>query len=138
MWYRFGFLCLAFLVPYVQSVFQKSGGADTGILSYIKRPFVIVHDKEKALLDYFPNSRFSFLDYIAPQSIDLYEEKLVSYLKSRGVSEERCLENFAHEDLLHIAQALSILFEQESDTVLQDFLGEQYFLVEGCNTSIPK
>lgn len=83
-----------------------------------------------------PASCFSLLSNLSPQSIEGYQEKLAPYLRARGVSDDGAIEDFVHQDLLHMAHALSILFEQDPINVLSHFLGEQYYLIEGYHTHI--
>lgn len=79
--------------------------------------------------------RFSLLTHLHPQSVEGYQEKLLPYLRARGV-DDNAVELFVRKDLFHIAHALSILFEQESAHVLQHFLGDRYALIDRVDAHI--
>lgn len=93
------------------------------------------HFDEHEWLECVPLGRFSLLTQLPLQAIEGYQEKLVPYLRARGVR-DISVEHFLRKDLFHLAHALSILFEQESTQVLHHFLGDQYALIEGYNAHI--
>ncbi len=83
-----------------------------------------------------PSNRFESLTQLSIKSLPTYYLQAVPYFLARGVSDEEIIENLIREDLSHIAHALSILFEQDQKSILQNFLGEYFFLLEGCNAQI--
>ena len=82
------------------------------------------------------SDRFLPLTDLSSQNLLGYEEQFVPYLKARGVEDEASMHAFLQEDLLHIAQALSILFEQDSAVVLHNLLGKHLILIEDGHAQI--
>ncbi len=83
-----------------------------------------------------PSDRFMPMTQLIDRPQSDFFEKAVPYLKARGVSDEADMANFIRQDLLHIEQALSVLFEQDSKVVLQAFLGDRFFLIENTRFEI--
>ncbi len=65
-----------------------------------------------------------------------YEERLVPYLSERGVDDPASFERCVREDLSNIEQSLQLLSKRNSKEVLQDFLGDYFFLVEEYESEI--
>ena len=73
---------------------------------------------------------FSGLAQFSIHSLSEYQDRLVPYLKARGVQDEAVKESYAQRDLLQLADALNLYFEQDSTLVLQEFMGEHFSLIE--------
>ncbi len=95
-----------------------------------------LHSTEQDWLGCYPSERFLQLTKASPQTLPDYQQRLVPYLVDRKVSDEASWEFFVQKDLFHISHALSVLFEQASDSVLQNMMGSQASLIEGYNASI--
>jgi hypothetical protein len=63
-------------------------------------------------------------------------DQTIPYFQARGVSDEKIIEDLICTDLLHMAHGLSLLFEQDQTNILQNYLGDYFFLLEGCNAKI--
>ncbi|MCH9621702.1 MAG: hypothetical protein S4CHLAM20_11270 [Chlamydiia bacterium] len=83
-----------------------------------------------------PSERFVQITNLSPQLIYRYQEKVVPYFNARGVSDKQRIENYVHDDFLHIASALNILFEQDSTEILNQFLGQQFSMIKGYKAHI--
>lgn len=91
---------------------------------------------EQPWLGCVPSDRFEPLIELCAQSVNGYHDNLVPYLIARGVDDENIIEMLFQQDLFHFAHALSILFEQDSATILKHMLGDHYSLIEGYDTQI--
>ena len=80
--------------------------------------------------------RFNPLLSLSSSSLFAWQELWVSYLNARGVNDPAAMEQLCREDLLHIAQALSLLFEEDPTRTLAHFLGEHSHLMEGHRAEI--
>lgn len=101
--------------------------------AYYNSPLIA---EEQKWLGCATSNRFLPLIDLSAQNLRGYEEQLVPYLRARGVNDETVMNALFHEDLFHIAHALSILFEQDSTAILKNFLGDHFVLIEDCNTQI--
>lgn len=91
---------------------------------------------EKEWVECVFSDRFKPLMQLSIQSLSGYQEECVPYLIARGGDEDLMFEEFVREDIAHITQALSMLFEQDQKSILRYFLGEHFSLIEGCNAQI--
>lgn len=77
-----------------------------------------------------PSDRFTPL-----LQVSITSENLASYLSDRGVSDEDV--NYYFEiDKIHLAHALSLLFEQDSNGVLKEQMGEHFVLLDGLDVKV--
>jgi hypothetical protein len=97
---------------------------------------VAAHSLSQEWLGCIPSNRFDALTQFAFKSLPEYQTLLVPYLIARGVDDEAIMETLVREDLFHIAQAFSVLFEQNPVIVLNNLLGEHITLIEGYHAQI--
>lgn len=81
-------------------------------------------------------SRFELLTTLSVSSLPGFQERLVPYLVERGVKDIALMEDLVRDDLLHIAQSLSLFFDHDPKQVLTDFLGAYSHLLDGCTSQI--
>lgn len=90
----------------------------------------------KQWLERPPTERFNILSMLAVEAEPGYQERLLPYLQARGVYQEEEISALARQDLLHIAHALSVLFDHDHGQILQEWLGEHIHLIDGCKPQI--
>lgn len=84
------------------------------------------------------SGRFAPLIHVPVEVLPNYRDQLVPYLIARGVKkeEEAAVEAYFRRDLQHIAEALSILFEQNVTEILHKTFGRHSSLIEGHSVKI--
>lgn len=81
-------------------------------------------------VDYHPSERFAPLTHA-----NFSREDATSYFMARNVAEDE-VEFYIRQDLYNFSQALTILFDLNANDVLSSYLGNYFYLVEGCEAEI--
>ena len=91
---------------------------------------MVTDPKRREWLGCAPSPRFAPLIELSTNSLPS------AYLKARGAADDLTIQRLVSEDFFHIAHALSLLFEHDANTILQDLLGDYFPLIAGQNHQI--
>lgn len=84
----------------------------------------------------YPSARFLHFVDDSLKSIPKHYQKITSYFVDRGVTDRDEIKLFIQKDLLHIAQAFTILFEEDLEQIKKEHLREYEDLIDGYEAKI--